>query len=221
VQDVLPEYNNHGDVLNVYWPRLTDERPDFQFHLVDGDEVLARARCVPMRWDGTTDGLPAGIDGAIERAFEEDGANVLCALLIAVPRSKQGRGLSGLALEAMIGIARQHALSSVVAPVRPSRKERYPLIPIERYAAWRRPDGMLFDPWMRAHERLGGDVLRPEPHSLRITGAIAEWESWTEMAFPETAEYVFPQGLATLAVDREQDLGRYWEPNVWMRHAIS
>jgi hypothetical protein len=73
---------------------------------------------------------------------------------------------------------------------------------------------------MRVHERLGAEVLKSEPQSLRITGTVAEWESWTEMAFPETGEYVFPRGLATLAVDREADVGRYWEPNVWMRHSL-
>ena len=26
-RDTLPEYNNHGDVLNRYWPRLTAELP--------------------------------------------------------------------------------------------------------------------------------------------------------------------------------------------------
>jgi nucleotide-binding universal stress UspA family protein len=31
-------------VLNRYWGRLTEERPDFQFHLLDGDDILARAR---------------------------------------------------------------------------------------------------------------------------------------------------------------------------------
>ena len=42
--------DNHGDVLNEYWPRLTQERPDFPFHLVgDEDEILARARCIPLR----------------------------------------------------------------------------------------------------------------------------------------------------------------------------
>jgi hypothetical protein len=40
------------------------------------------------------------------------------------------------------------------------------------------------------------------------------------MEFPESGEYVFPEGLAPLAVDREADLGRYWEPNVWMRHRV-
>jgi hypothetical protein len=42
-RDAFPEYINHGDVLNEYWPRLTGERADFQFHLVgNDDEILAR-----------------------------------------------------------------------------------------------------------------------------------------------------------------------------------
>jgi hypothetical protein len=220
-RDVLPEYNNHGDVLNRYWPRLTEERPDFQFHVVgDEDEILARARSIPVRWDGTLADLPAGIDGAIARGFEEAGANVLCALVIMIPRAVQGRGLSARALEAMVTIARQHGFDSLIAPVRPSWKERYPLVPIDRYAAWRRPDGLLFDPWLRVHERLGADVLRPEPESLRITGAVSEWEGWTGMVFPESGEYWFPGGLATLDVDRDADTGAYWEPNIWMRHPV-
>jgi hypothetical protein len=217
----MPEYNNHGDVLNRYWDRLTDELPDFQFHLLDGDDVLARARSIPVRWDGSLDDLPAGIDGAIARGFDEGGANVLCALVIMVPRARQGSGLSRMAVEGMVAIARAHGLDAVIAPVRPSWKDRYPLTPIERYASWARADGLPFDPWMRVHARLGADMLRPEPESLRITGSVAEWESWTGMAFPDSGEYVFPGGLATVAIDRETDLGAYWEPNVWMRHAVA
>jgi hypothetical protein len=105
--------------------------------------------------------------------------------------------------------------------VRPSWKERYPLVAIERYAAWRRGDGRLFDPWLRVHERLGADVLRPEPRSLGITSSVGEWEAWTGLAFPESGEYVFPGGLAPLAVDRDADRGSYWEPNIWMRHRLA
>ena len=185
---------------------------------MDGDEILLRARTIPVRWDGTVEDLPDGIDGAIARGFDEGGANVLCALVIMIPRGLQGRGLSRVGVESMIAIARTHGLGAVIAPVRPSWKDRYPLASIERYAGWRREDGMLLDPWMRVHERLGGTVLKPEPESLRITGTVAEWEEWTEMAFPESGEYVFPGGLATVEIDREKDVGRYWEPNVWMEH---
>jgi len=199
---------------------LTEELPEFQFHVVDGDEILARARTIPLRWDGTVGDLPAGIDGAIARGFDEGGANTLCALVIMVPRAAQGRGASRRALEGMVEIAGRHGLSALIAPVRPSWKERYPLTPIERYAEWRRDDGLLLDPWLRTHERLGAETLAPEPRSLRITGSVDEWEEWVGMAFPESGEYTFPGGLTTVAIDREADVGRYWEPNVWMRHAV-
>ena len=28
----------------------------------------------------------------------------------------------------------------------------------------------------------------------------------------------FPAGLATVRIDREQDTGEYWEPNIWIIH---
>jgi hypothetical protein len=220
-RDAFPEYNNHGDVLNRYWGRLTEEQPDFQFHLLaESGEVAARARSIPVRWDGTLDDLPLGIDGAIARGFDQPGADAVCALVIAVPRDIRGRGVSAAAVQAMREIARAHKFGSLIAPVRPSWKERYPLVPIERYVQWRRPDGRLFDPWMRVHERLGGVMLKPEQRSLRITGTVAEWEQWTGMSFPETGEYWLPGGLSTVAIDRDAGTGAYWEPNVWMKHTL-
>jgi hypothetical protein len=53
---------------------------------------------------------------------------------------------------------------------------------------------------------------------MLISGTVAEWESWTELAFPESGDYVFPDGLAPVTVDREHDRATYWEPNVWMVH---
>src|SRR4029078_11862711 len=97
----------------------------------------------------------------------------------------------------------------LIAPVRPSWKERYPLAPIERYAAWTRDDGLAFDPWMRVHARLGASVLKPEPESLRIVGSVAEWEEWVGMPFPESGEYVFPHGVAPVPIHRQCAVGAY------------
>jgi GNAT superfamily N-acetyltransferase len=219
--DAFPEYNNHGNTLNVYWSRLSDERPEFQFCLLnDTDEILARGESLPVHWDGSSTDLPAGLDGAIARGLDEEGANTLCAMAIAVPRHLRGRGISAAAVQAMRELGHRHGFAALIAPVRPNWKERYPLVPIEQYSGWRRPDGLLFDPWMRIHERLGGHVLRPEPRSVQITGTVAEWEAWTQMAFPQSGEYWFPGGLSTLAIDRDGDSGSYWEPNVWMHHTL-
>jgi GNAT superfamily N-acetyltransferase len=221
---VWPEYNLHGDVMGRYWGRLDEAFSEFQFVLLDeeAEAVVAQGHTIPCRWDGTADGLPAGIDGVIEHGFDlldrGERSNALSALGVEIMPDWQGRGLSETMIEGMRAIARRHRLRTLIAPVRPTWKERYPLTPIERYAAWRREDGLPFDPWMRVHARLGAEVVKPEPRSLRITASVEEWEGWTGMRFPETGDYVFPHGLAPLSVDLETDVGTYWEPNVWMAH---
>ena len=152
-----------------------------------------------------------------ERGDEPD---TLSARAIAIRPEHQGRGLAAAMIGQMEVIAREQGLRAFIAPLRPTWKERYPLVPIDRYAAWTREDGAPFDPWIRLHVRLGAELLRPEPHSLRITGTVAEWESWIDLPLPESGAYVFAHGLAPLEVDREQDVGRYWEPNVWVRHGV-
>jgi hypothetical protein len=74
----------------------------------------------------------------------------------------------------------------VIAPVRPSLKTRYPLTAMDRFARWSRADGLHLDPWIRTHQRLGATILGAAPNSMIIKGTVADWESWTAMAFPET-----------------------------------
>ncbi len=224
---VWPEYNTHGDVLNAYWGRLYEVFPAWQFVLTDGEDgrVLAEGHTIPVRWDGTDAGLGPGIDATIAGGFacHDSGGepNALCALAAEILPAEQGRGLAASMLRAMSGLAREAGLRHLIAPVRPNRKERYPTIPIGRYARWARDDGTPFDPWIRVHTRLGARLGPPIPHSMRITGTVAEWESWTQMLFPETGEYVFPAGLAPVHIDRERDAGEYWEPNVWLVHQVT
>jgi GNAT superfamily N-acetyltransferase len=224
--EVWPEYNLHGDVLNRYWGRPYDEFPGFQFVLCDDAEgqVVAEGHTAPWYWDGTVEGLGGGIDEAIVSAFEThargDRTTALCALAAEIRPGFQGRGLAMRMLDVMAELARDHALGHLVAPVRPSWKDRYPLATIERYVTWKRADGEPLDPWIRTHLRRGGRLAKPAPRSLMITGTVAEWEQWTEMAFPDDGQYTFPGGLAPLTIDRERDTGCYWEPNVWIVHQV-
>jgi hypothetical protein len=102
--------------------------------------------------------------------------------------------------------------------VRPTWKERYPLAPTERYMLWRREDGFPYDPWLRAHERVGAEILSPAPRSMTIGGSRDEWEEWTGLQFPEDGDYIVPGAL--VPVGFENGLGTYVEPNVWVRHPV-
>ena len=222
--EVWPEYNLHGDVFNEWWAPLLDELPEYQFALYDdaADMVLAEGHTGPLAWNGEIAELPDGIDEALQRVVSTRRAgsavDTLCAMAAEVSPTSRRRGLAGDLLRGMRELAGRHGLRRLIAPVRPSWKERYPLAPIERYITWRREDGQLLDPWMRLHERLGARVATALPNSMRITGTVRDWEAWTGLALPESGAYVFPRGLAPLGVDREADIGSYWEPNAWMIH---
>ncbi|MBA2460375.1 MAG: N-acetyltransferase [Actinobacteria bacterium] len=214
-----PEYMNHNDPGNRYWGRLYTDFPDFQVALLDGDELVAEAHAVPVGWDDTLEDLPAGWDDAFVRGMtSERTPTALSALAISVLPTRQGQRLSSRMIEAFKQTARVAGLRAVIAPVRPTWKERYPLIPIQRYMEWRREDGAHFDPWIRIHERVGGEIIAPAPESMLMRAPVADWEEWTGMLFPEDGEYVFPGGLSTLGV--RDGVGTHVEPNVWVRHNV-
>jgi hypothetical protein len=219
--DVWPEYNQHGNHTPAYFGALVPRFADLQVLFVDerSSQIIARGRTIPFHWDGSLEDLPHGIDALGLRAVEEvSPPTALSALAAEVDRSVQGSGLSSFVIAAMGTLAAVHGLDPLVAPVRPNQKDQYPLIAIDRYAEWRRNDGLPFDAWMRVHARMGARILRAEPRSMHIFAPIQEWQSWTGMLFPEDGEYVFPGGLAPLTVAHGE--GDYWEPNVWMLHDI-
>ena len=91
---------------------------------------------------------------------------------------------------------------------------------MERYAEWTQPDRSPFDPWLRVHWRMGAAFLQIAPRSMIITGMVAEWEEWTNRRSPESGTYVVPGALQPITIDRDANLGRYEEANVWMAHRI-
>jgi GNAT superfamily N-acetyltransferase len=224
VEDVWPEFLHHTDAtFNALWGRVRREFPDLQLVLYDDetDTVAGRGQTIPFRWDGTFEDLPDGVDGVVRRVFEAGGEpTTLSALVAVVDPRYQGRGLSTLVIDGMRALAGEHGLDALLAPVRPTLKANHPQTPMEDYLGWRRADGQLFDPWLRVHERLGGEILGVCPGSLVVEGTVSEWEEWTGMAFPDSESYVVEGALVPVEIDRAQDVGRYVEPNVWMRHTV-
>jgi GNAT superfamily N-acetyltransferase len=224
VEDVWPEFIHHtGEAFNALWGRVRREFPELQLVLYDDetDTLVGRGQTIPFRWDGTFDDLPDGVDGVVRRVFEVGGEpTTLSALVAVVDPRYQGRGLSSLVIEGMRRLAGEHGLDALLAPVRPTLKEKHPSTPMEDYLTWRREDGQLFDPWLRVHERLGAEILGVCPGSLVVEGTVAEWEEWTGMSFPDSGSYVVAGALVPVEIDRARDVGSYVEPNVWMRHSV-
>jgi hypothetical protein len=217
-----PEFIFHDPTSRLYIDRVEKYFPSFDVLLLDDGRVVAGGWGVPMQWDGGVDNLPDGYDGALARSVEGheagDAPNTLSLMAVAVVNNETRRGLAGMALSALRTRATDAGLDHVVAPVRPSLKPRYPLTDMDIFAAWTREDGLSIDPWIRTHQRLGATILGAARRSMVITGSVAEWEAWTDMAFPQTGHYVVPDALGLVEIDREGDRGTYVEDNLWMQH---
>jgi hypothetical protein len=222
-----PRFMRQRDELGVgrHWPKLFGDFADWQFAVCDSfDRVVACGHTVPFVWDGTPGDLPESMAEILSRAVAVREAQrrptALAALAALVDVARRGQGLSRVVVDTMRAMADRWRLDALVAPVRPTLKPAYPLTPMERYVGWTDGEGLPLDPWMRVHARAGASIACVIPRAMVIVGTVAQWESWTDMRFPDTARYVVPGALQPVSIDRERDEGRYEDPNVWMVHAL-
>ncbi|GAA2590472.1 hypothetical protein GCM10010435_81410 [Winogradskya consettensis] len=218
-----PEFIFHDDVSRQHMGRVRTYFARYDVMVIDDGAVLAGGWGVPMAWDGTVQDLPSGYDEALVRAVEGREAEVapttLSFMAAAVSASHDKRGLAAVVLGELSRRAHEDGLGHVIAPLRPTCKHRYPTVTMAKYAGWSRPDGLSIDPWIRTHQRMGARVLCPAPRSMVIEGTVAEWEAWAAMVFPVTGEYVVPDALNLVMIDREGDRGVYVEENLWVQHS--
>src|SRR5574342_87275 len=190
-----PRFVHEGNGAGPLWPRIYADFADFQFGLFDEAGVLvAIGNSIPFICDGSKGDVPPDIPEILERAVavKRDGRKptALSALAAIVDPAHRDRRVSRPVIEAMAEIARRHALKTLVAPVRPSLKQLYPLTPMERYITWTRADGGFFDPWLRVHQRMGAEIIRIAQKAMVITETVERWEEWTALRFPESGSYV-------------------------------
>lgn len=223
-RDAWPEFLLHAETH--HWNSLYTTFAAFQVAVRAADgHVVAVGHAIPFDWDGTPENLPDGLDELMDRGVALRGsaqpASALSAVAAIVRRSHRGQGLSKLILRAMKRVAAQNRFLTLIAPVRPSSKCLYPLISIHQYSKWALPDGSPFDPWLRVHWRLGACMLRVAPEAMKVTGTVREWEQWTGMRFLQTGRYVIQGALEPVRIDLQRNRGVYFEPNIWMSHAVA
>ena len=209
IEGAWPPYLLHDAISNRYWNRLYTDFADFQFVGYEGDELVAEGNCIPVS------GQPAQWRDAFLAAFERGGEpDRVCALAIIVSQNHQRRGIARMMLEHMRSLAAPYG--PLVAPVRPTRKQQYPLFSMDDYVTWRREDGSHFDQWIRLHESVGGQVIGTAEDAMLIEAPVSDWESWTGLPFPADGDYVVSGGLVPVSV--KDGHGTYREPCVWVRH---
>lgn len=223
-----PEFMKQDLVADVYYAEVETRWPGFALLALDDGIVVARAFCVPFAMGGDTGrvDLPDhGWDAVIRWAHLDVLAGrlptTLAGLEVAIAPTHRGTGLAAQMVEAMRSVAVREGLDRVVVPVRPSRRHQYLDESMDAYVARRRDDGLLEDPWLRLHERVGGRIIGVCPLSMIIGGTPAQWREWTGLPFDADGTVVVPGALAPVVVDLAADTALYVEPNVWVEHRVA
>lgn len=217
-----PEFIFHDPVPPTYLKRVSEYFSCYDILLVDGGKVAAGGWGVPFAYSGQVGDLPEGYDAGLARAVEDHEASrtatAFSFMAAAVSPEYDKQGLAAEVLSRLTDRVLEAGLHSVFAPLRPTWKSRYPQVGMAEYATWKRDDGFSIDPWIRTHQRMGAQIVGPAPNSMVIPGTVAEWEGWADMVFPVTGDYVVPDALNLLRVDRENDCAVYREENLWVQH---
>lgn len=219
-----PAFIDADERAAVALPRVRELFGRHELAVVAGKEVLAAGWGVPLLWNESPDDLPGGYTDALHRALDDHdrgrAPDTFVLAAIQVHPGAAGRGVAARLVTALVEHAASAGLTRAIAPLRPTFKSRYPLTPIEAYAAWTRADQAPLDPWLRLHLRLGARVIGIAEASQTFTGTVAEWETWTGLALPASGTYVVPDALAPLVVmlGPEADRGICVEPGIWVQH---
>jgi GNAT superfamily N-acetyltransferase len=227
VDSAWPEFMAKDPVANALYWQVAGAFPYLCAVAVDERGAVAaagRAVAFALEAEGRRELPDGGLDRVTVWAFndraEGQAPDTASAVEIAVSRAHRGSGLSHRMLAAMRDAAQAAGLTRLIAPVRPTGKHRYPAMPMTRYIAMRRGDGLPDDPWLRVHIRAGGRILRVAPASMVIAGSLAQWRAWTGLPFDRTGEVIVPDALVPVHCDTSHDHAVYVEPNVWIEHNL-
>lgn len=221
-----PTYMQNDPVAHLFFGRLPDVFGEHQLLALDAEgTIVGKIHSVPFAWGGHPDDLPArGWDAIMERAFiERDRGTLATAVSLLEARvipTHQGKGLSYELLKAARRNVQRLGFTDLLGPVRPTAKCQEPHTPMAEYITRVRSDGLPTDPWLRAHVRLGAQMIKVCPLSMIVPGSLAQWREWTGLALTHSGALEVTDGLVPVHVSCEHDYAIYVEPNVWLHHRL-
>ncbi len=186
-------------------------------------DIVFFFNCVPLYIKDINDSLPhEGWDWALDVSYHatENNWNTLVGLQVVIMKEFLGMGISSFALSEMKKVAIENNLKHLIIPVRPTKKDQHPYLPMSDYMERKTSEGYYEDPWLRVHEKSGAEVLYPCNEAMKIEGSIEDWKQWTGLEFGQSGTYEIEGGLSPVYIDLEHDSGLYLEPNVWVKHFI-
>lgn len=188
----------------------------------DTDDLVATGMCVPLHVN-PDEPLPSeGWDWIVETAVEQDGAgaNTIGGLTISVDSKSRQGGFARDLINTMRALAAFKKCDSVIIPVRPNVKALHPFVSMQDYVDWRDAQGRIFDPWLRSHVAVGGEITGVCERSMVVEQPIEFWKPWTGHALDQDGPVAFNGALSPLDVDVAAGVGRYVEANVWVTHRV-
>jgi hypothetical protein len=225
-REVWDEFSflEHTSAHHAHYEKLRAFFPEYHLCMIDlqSREVVATGVCVPLRVLASTELPREGWDWVVNTASEQRGkhANTISALAISVPEQYRHKGLARDMINTMRALAAMKDISNIIAPVRPSAKCRHPFVAMEEYVEWRDERGRMFDPWLRSHVAVGGKVISVCDRSMVVERPIDFWRPWTWSNLDQDGRVPVKGALAPLEIDVGSGVGRYVEPNVWVRHTV-
>jgi GNAT superfamily N-acetyltransferase len=220
-----PPFMLKDPIGNRLFPKVPELFPEYQLLALDGDgHLVGRLIAAPFPYDGDEQSLPdRGWDAVLEAAVEGRGQRLPTAVSLLEARiapAAQGQGLSRRLLAAARSRAAALGYRDLFGPVRPTAKPDEPQAPMTEYVRRLRADGLPFDPWLRVHVRLGGQIVKVCPTSMTVPGTLAEWRAWTGLPLTTSGPHDVPGALVPIHVSVEHDHCVYIEPNVWIHHRL-
>jgi hypothetical protein len=213
---------DHTPAHHNYYEELLEQFPEYHLCMVELDtgDVVATGLCVPLQIQPGRRLPDDGWDWIVNTAHEQDGrnANVIGALAISVPESYRHKGLARDMINTMRALAVMKNYKGVIAPVRPSSKCEHADVPMKDYIKWRDERGRMFDPWLRSHAAVGGQVIGVCERSMVVEKPLEFWKSWAGGPIGYGPSFTVEGALAPIKIDAAAGMGRYHEPNVWVIH---